>query len=96
MGKKDVYTRPYFADKKRFADFVNVHLYGGKEIVRGEALTGIWGVYPFMGSSAGEKSRDVFMEHESPKMRYGIELETESDYGMPERIMWMQGHTGQI
>lgn len=91
MGKKDVYTRPYFADKKRFADFINVHLYGGKEVVREEALTGIRGVYPSMGSFAGEKSRDVFMEHESPKMRYGIELETESDYGMPERIMVYDG-----
>ena len=41
MGKKDVYTRPYFADKKRFADFINVHLYGGKEIVMEGALVKI-------------------------------------------------------
>lgn len=27
------------------------------------------------------------MEQGTPRMRYGIELETESDYGMPERIM---------
>lgn len=91
MGKKDVYTRPYFADKKRFADFINVHLYGGKEVVRGGNLAGIRGIYPSMGSSAGEKSRDIFMEHKSPRMRYGIELETESDYGMPERIMVYDG-----
>lgn len=87
MGKKDVYTRPYFADKKRFADFINVHLYGGKEVVREGTLVKIRGTYPSTGSFSGEKSRDVFMEHEEPKMRYGIELETESDYGMPERMM---------
>ena len=87
MGKKDVYTRPYFADKKSFADFINVHLYGGKEVVREGALVKIRGTYPSAGSFSGEKSRDVFMEHEKPKMRYGIELETESDYGMPERMM---------
>lgn len=91
MGKKDVYTRPYFADKKRFADFINVHLYGGKEIVMEGALVKIRGIYPSAGSFAGEKSRDVFMEHEKLRMRYGIELETESDYGMPERIMVYDG-----
>lgn len=59
MGKKDVYTRPYFADKKRFADFINVHLYGGKEIVKEGALTRMRGTYPSMGSMAGEKGRDM-------------------------------------
>ena len=91
MGKKDVYTRPYFADKKRFADFVNVNLYGGREIVKREELKGISGIYPSMGSVSGEKSRDIFMEQNHPRMRYGIELETESDYGMPERIMVYDG-----
>lgn len=31
------------------------------------------------------------MEHEKPRMRYGLELETESDFGMPERIMVYDG-----
>ena len=87
MGKRDAYTRPYFANKKRFADFINVHLYGGKEILREGALVRIRGTYPSIGSFSGEKSRDIFMEHKKPQMRYGIELETESDYGMPERVM---------
>lgn len=91
MGKKDVYTRPYFADKKRFADLINVHLYGGKEMVREGELVKIPGTYPSAGSFSGEKSRDIFMEQEKPKIRYGIELETESDYGMPERIMVYDG-----
>lgn len=91
MGKKDVYTKPYFADKERFADLINVHLYDGREVVRKEGLIKIKGVYPSPGSFGGEKSRDVFMEHINPRMRYGIELETESDFGMPERIMVYDG-----
>ncbi len=87
MGKRDTYTRPYIADKQRFAELINVNIYGGKDIVRKEMLTDLRGSYPSLGSSKGEKRRDILMEHSNPKIRYGIELETEQDYSMPERIM---------
>lgn len=91
MGKRDVYTKPYFADKKRFADFINVHLYGGKKIVREEALVQMPGSYPSIKNFSGEKTRDILMEHGKQRMRYGMELETENDYGMPERLMVYDG-----
>lgn len=87
MGRRDTYTRPYIADKQRFAELINVNIYGGKEIVKKEMLTDLRVSYPSLGSPKGEKRRDILMEHSDPKIRYGIELETEQDYSMPERIM---------
>lgn len=52
-----------------------------------ELLTRIRGGYPSLSNDSGEKMRDILMEHQFPKMRYGIELEAESDFGMPERVM---------
>lgn len=87
MGKRDIYTSPFIANKKRFAELVNVNIYGGKEIVKAEKLKRLGGRYPALSNPSGEKMRDILMEQESPRMRYGIEVETEIDYGMPERIM---------
>lgn len=87
MGKRDTYTRPYIADKQRFAELINVNVYGGKEIIRKEMLTSLGGSYPSLASRQGEKRRDILMEHTDPRIRYGIEVETEKDYSMPERIM---------
>lgn len=87
MGKKDTYTTPYIAKRKRFAELVNVNIYNGKGIVKEEMLTRLGGCYPALSSPAGNKRRDILMEQKDPRIRYGIELETEIDYGMPERIM---------
>lgn len=32
MGKKDIYTRPFMANKERFAELINVHIYQGKNL----------------------------------------------------------------
>ena len=87
MGKKDTYTRPFMANKERFAELINVHIYQGKDFVKPEMLKKLRGGYPALASATGEKVRDILMEQESPRMRYGMELETGIDYGMPERIM---------
>lgn len=87
MGRKDTYTIPYIANKKRFAELVNVNIYNGKGIVRAETLIRLEGCYPALSSPAGNKRRDILMEQKDPGIRYGIELETEIDYGMPERIL---------
>ena len=87
MGKKDTYTRPFMANKKRFAELINVHIYQGMDFVKPEMLRKLRGGYPALSSATGEKMRDILMEQENPRMRYGMELETGPDYGMPERIM---------
>ena len=87
MGKKDTYTRPFMANKERFAELINVHIYQGKDFVKPEMLKKLRGGYPALASATGEKVRDILMEQESPRMRYGMELETGIDYGLPERIM---------
>lgn len=87
MGKIDTYTSPFMANKDRFAELMNVHIYHGRNFVKPEMLKRIRGGYPALASRTGEKVRDILMEQEIPKMRYGIELETGPDYGMPERVM---------
>lgn len=87
MGKRDVYTSPYVADRERAAELINVNMYGGEQVVKPELLTRLRGGYPSLASISGERSRDILLEQEKPQMRYGIELETETDYGMPERVM---------
>lgn len=84
MGKKDTYTRPFMANKERFAELINMHIYQGKDFVKPEILKKLRGGYPALASAIGEKVRDILMEQENPRMRYGMELETGIDYGMPE------------
>lgn len=64
-----------------------LHIYRGENFVKPAMLRRIRGGYPALASKTGEKIRDILMEQEKPKMRYGIELETGLDYGMPERVM---------
>lgn len=42
--------------------------------------------YPSLSGNA-DKHRDVFMEDIAYRILYSLELETESDYSMPERVM---------
>lgn len=43
--------------------------------------------YPSLSSACGELERDVLMKDAGQNLCYGIEIETESDYGMPERVI---------
>lgn len=86
MGKKDLTGKDYFADRGRFADLMNAFFYQGKKIIQAGELEKEVKFYPaFHGK--GEMGRDVFMKDTARNICYGLELETESDYSMPERIM---------
>lgn len=86
MGKKDLVGKDFFADRKRFAELLNVILYQGKEVIRAESLELVHRNYPAF-SGKGEAGRDIFMRDADQNICYGLELETESDRSMPERVM---------
>lgn len=87
MGRKDIVGRDYFSDRERFAEILNVHLYYGNQVVSAESLICRQRSYPSLAEVYGEKSRDILVEDTWRRINYGMELETESDYSMPERIM---------
>lgn len=87
MGKKDIVDRPFFSDRERFAELVNAVLYGGRQILLPENLVLHRRKYPSLSSAGGESERDVLMEDAVQNICYGIEIETESDYSMPERVI---------
>ena len=87
MGKKDMTGRTFFSDRERFAELINVHLYHGEKILLPENLVQRKCGYSSLAAAYGEKNRDILMEDTRQKIHYGIELETEADYSMPERIM---------
>lgn len=87
MGKIDVLDRQFFAEPKRFAELINMELYQGRKVLVPERLTRLTRSYPSLSSSAGEKDRDILMHDTEQNLCYGLEIETESDYSMPERVM---------
>lgn len=86
MGKRDLAGKEFFADRERFAELLNAVLYHGKNIIRAEELEQMIRTYPSF-SGKGEMIRDLFMKDKKRNVCYGLELETESDYSMPERVM---------
>lgn len=87
MGRKDIVDRPYFSDCERFAELMNVSLYHGERVLRPENLVLQRRKYLSLANSYSETERDVLMKDASQNIFYGIEIETESDYSMPERVM---------
>lgn len=87
MGKIDIVDRPYFSDHERFAELMNVALYHGERVLRPGDLVLRRGKYPALSHAYSEMERDVLMTDTRQNICYGIEIETESDYGMPERVM---------
>lgn len=86
MGRKDLTGKIFFSDQERFAELINVILYHGKEMVKPENLVRMEREYPSpLGN--GEKHRDILMRDSRHNICYGLEIETESDYSMPERVM---------
>lgn len=86
MGKKDLTGKDFFADHRRFAELFNAILYHGEDVIRAEEIERVIRIYPSL-SGKSEMSRDVLMKDAKRNICYGLELETESDYGMPERVM---------
>lgn len=87
MGKRDILDRKFFADRGRFAELVNAELYHGEKILIPEELELLKRSYPSLASVSGEKTRDIMMLDQRQNICYGLEIETESDYSMPERVM---------
>ena len=87
MGKKDIADRPYFSDRRRFAELINATLYHGENVLLPESLTLLRRKYPSLTSSSGELERDILIMDKGQNICYGIEIETESDYSMPERVI---------
>lgn len=87
MGKMDVKDRPFFSDAGRFAELINRNIYHGKKILLPENLELLRRRYPSLSGTSGNKERDVLMRDKRGNICYGMEIETESDCSMPERIM---------
>lgn len=87
MGKRDITGKEFFSDRERFAELVNLHLYRGERVLLPEDLVLVKREYPSLAAVYGQKNRDILMKDTKQKIYYGVELETESDYSMPERIM---------
>lgn len=87
MGRKDIVDRLYFSDCRRFVELVNAAIYQGKEVLLPGNLSPVRRKYPSLSSACGELERDVLMRDTGQNLCYGIEIETESDYGMPERVI---------
>ncbi len=87
MGKIDVLDKRFFEDRERFAELINMELYHGKKILVPDNLKLLKRSYPSIVSVSGEKTRDVMMLDTGQNICYGLEIETESDYSMPERVM---------
>ena len=86
MGRLDRKDRPFFADAERFAELININLYQGEKVLVPENLRLMQRKYPSLGSESGENERDVMMLDKGHHICYGLEIETESDYSMPERV----------
>lgn len=87
MGKIDVLDKMFFEDRERFAELINTEIYHGKKILAPDKLKLLKRSYPSLASVSGEKHRDVLMQDTGQNICYGLEIETESDYSMPQRVM---------
>ncbi len=86
MGKKDLTGKEFFSCPLRFAELMNMALYDGADMIKPADLERKPAVYP-SPLRKGEKQRDILMLDTAKGLCYGMELETESDYSMPERVM---------
>lgn len=87
MGKLDRKDRPFFSNADRFAELININLYQGEKVLIPENLSLLQRRYSSLGSESGENERDVMMLDTEHHICYGLEIETESDYSMPERVL---------
>lgn len=86
MGKIDQTGRLFFGDEEVFAELINVHIYGGKQVVNKANLIKIEKDYPLYRTKGRDKERDILMRDKRSHIRYGLELEIGPDYSMPERV----------
>ena len=87
MGKLDIKDREYFSDYERFAEIFNINVYHGEKVLLPENLVLLNRNYLLEENSVKVKERDILMKDKAWNVIYGLEIETESDYSMPERVM---------
>jgi len=97
MGRRDILTKKYMSEPKRFADFFNAVLYDGKPVIRPEDLSEMDSTEIVVPYSKGKKSvamqkvRDIMKScivkrsRDSYLVLLGIENQTEVHYAMPVR-----------
>ena len=99
MSEKDTVSKKYLQDNARFADIFNYYLYGGKQIILPEQLRPV--DTASLGSPYGrdgngrsiQKYRDiikivsVMSDDHFTYMLLAAELQSETHYAMPPRIM---------
>lgn len=86
MGKRDKTGRLFFSDEEVFAELMNLHIYEGKQVIKEANLKILPRSYPLYGTGGADKERDVLMRDERSRIRYGLELQDESDLTMTERV----------
>lgn len=110
MGKRDLLSKEYMSDNKKFADAFNYYLYGGKQIIeadnlREENINEIAGLYN--GNKKNlyvEKYRDIIKkcviksDRDNTYFLLGIENQSEVHYAMPVRNMLYDSlnYSGQV
>lgn len=87
MGKKDRKDKLFFAEKGWFTELISHNVYHGEQILLPENLEELKRKYPSLNGTSGEKEGDIVMKDWKRNICYGLEIETESDHSMPERVM---------
>ncbi len=83
----DILDREYFGKPEIFAELIEVGVLKRKVKIDARRLVGLEGKYPSLRSKSGEYERDEIKLYEEHKVKYGIELENHTDYGMPRRMI---------
>ena len=87
MGKYDNVDREYFTDPERAAELFSAGVHHWRLRMSGEDLSAIERTYPSLNSLSGRLERDAIFLCEKQHVKYGMEIETHADYGMPRRFL---------
>lgn len=87
MGKYDNLDRQYFSDPERAAELFTVGIFHRRINIEAEDIKPIERTYPSLVSASGSVERDAIFVCEAQRIKYGLEIETSSDYSMPRRFL---------
>ncbi|MGN0385008.1 MAG: hypothetical protein ACI4EX_03915 [Lachnospiraceae bacterium] len=79
--------KDYFTEPERMAELIRNGIYHGRVSVLPGDLRRLKQSYPSLTGSSGELERDGICLCESHGIKYGLEIENYSDYGMPRRVL---------
>ncbi|MBR1852426.1 MAG: hypothetical protein IJ794_04525 [Lachnospiraceae bacterium] len=87
MGKYDNVDREYFTDPERAAELFSAGVYHWRLHIGREELKTIERTYPSLNSLSDRLERDAIFLCEKQHVKYGLEIETHADYGIPRRFL---------